>query len=238
VALGGFGLTLGQDFSLQAQAGEHYNNLSFTGNLHYDLSPTSLLTASANDYVQTPEGQMLNNLTSLTALPDGTLTSADDVLENGTASSLTGFNLQSPDNPALNEIVSRYQIVAISFLEEFERTDASISLYGTRRTFLTTGFTGSPTSDSWNIQALVSRHITPLLTGTLGGTYTDNEEFGGQTSTITAQAQLDYSLSRSTHVFLRSSYLDRLSSHSLLALSPLAGSVDDLRVTLGISHAL
>ena len=133
VALGGFGLTVGRDFSFQAQAGERYNSLSFNGNLRYDIGATSLLTASANDYVQTPEGQLLNNLISLTALPNGTLTTADDVLENGSAASLTSFSIQSPDDPSLDQFISRYQIVAMSFLEQMDRTEASFSIFGTRR---------------------------------------------------------------------------------------------------------
>jgi uncharacterized protein (PEP-CTERM system associated) len=238
VALGGFGLTFGQDFSLQAQAGERYNSLSFNGNLRYDLGPTSLLTASANDYVQTPEGQLLNNLTSLTALPNGTLTSASDVLENGTASSLTSFNIQSPDNPNLDQFISRYQIAALSFLEEFERTKASLSLFATRRTMLTAGFSGPPVIYSWGSQILASRNLNPLLAATLGATYTDNQEFGGHASTIMVQGQLNYSLSRATQLFLQSTYLDRISSSSLIELSPLAGNVSTYKITLGIRHVL
>ena len=238
VALGGLGLTFGQDFSLQAQAGERYNSLSFNGNLRYDLSPTSLLTASANDYVQTPEGQLLNNLTSLTALPNGTLTSNDDILENGTASSLTSFNIQSPDDPSLDQLISRYQVAALSLLEQLERTQASLSLFATRRTMLTGGFTGSPVIYSWGTQILASRNLNPLLAATLGATYSDNEEFGGHASTVTIQGQITYSLSRATEVFLQSNYLNRISSSSLTELSPLAGNVSTYRLTLGIRHAL
>ena len=238
VALGGFGLTLGRDFSFQVEAGERYNNLSFDGNLRYDVTPTSLITASANDYVQTPQGQLLNNLTGLTALSNGTLTSANDVLQNGTASSLTPFNVQSPDIPMLGQFIARYQTANVSFVEDFERTRASISVWGTRQTFLTSGFTGPPTVDSWYVQILASRNISPLLTATLGGSYGNNQEFGGQASTIEADGELDYSLSRSTRIFLRSAYIDRLSSNSLLAVSPLSGNLTDFQATLGISHAL
>jgi len=238
VALAGVGLTFGNEFSFQGEGGVKYNSLSFNGNLRYELNPTGLLTGSANDYVQTPEGQLLNNLTSLTALPDGTLTSDDDVLENGTASSLAGFNIQSPDNPSLDQFISRYQTVALSLLEELERTKASVSLFATRRTMLTAGFTGPPTVYSWGSTIMASRNVSPLLAATLGVTYTENQELGGHASTIMAQGQLAYSLSRATQIFLRSNYIDRLSSTSLVAASPLAGSVSDYRVTLGISHAL
>jgi hypothetical protein len=77
-----------------------------------------------------------------------------------------------------------------------------------------------------------------LLTATLGGGYSNYQEFGGQASTIQADGELDYSLSRTTRIFLRSDYIDRLSSNSLLALSPLSGNLSDFQATLGISHAL
>ncbi len=237
-ALAGVGLTFGRDFSLQAEAGERYNNLSFDGDLRYNINPTSTLTASANDFVQTPEGQLLNNLASLTALPSGALTSANDVLENGTASTLAPFNIQSPNNPSLNQFVFRYQTAQVAFVEEFERTHAVISLFGTRQTYLTAGFTGAPKPDSWGIQVMASRNLNPLLSASLGGTYGYNQQFGEQATTFTLQSELDYSLSRATHVFLRSDYIDRLSSGSLLAVSPLAGSVSDFRITLGLTHDL
>ena len=238
VALAGFGLTLGPDFSLQAEAGERYNSPSFDGNLRYNLTPRSVLTASVNDFVQTPEGQLLNSLTSLTALPNGILTSANNVLGNGMASTLTPFSVQSPDNPALTQFVSRNQTATVSFIEEFERTHASLQLFGTHQTFLTPGFTGPPTADSWGAQLLASRNLTPLFVATLGGGYTYNEEFGGHASTINVQGELNYSLGRQTRIFLRSAYADRLSSASLLDLSPLSGGVTGFSVTLGISHAL
>jgi hypothetical protein len=238
VALGGFGLTLGRDFALQVEAGERYNSLSFDGNLRYDLSPSSLITATANDYVQTPQGQLLNNLTALTALPNGTLTSANDVLGNGMASSLTSFSVQSPTNFALTQFVSRFQIVSVAFLQEFGRNHASISLLGTRQTILSSAFVGPPTSNSWYAQILFSRNMTPLLTATLGGSYGDNQELGVRASTITAEGELDYSLSQATRIFLRSNFYDRLSSQSARNLSPFSGDATDLMVTLGISHTL
>jgi uncharacterized protein (PEP-CTERM system associated) len=238
VLLGGIGLTLGKDFSFEAEAGERYKHLSIVGNLRYELSPSSLITASANDFVETPEGQLLNNLTGLTALSNGTLASANDVLGNGTISPLSSFNVQSPDYTALTNFVSRFQTASASLIEDFGRTHATITLFGVRQTYLSPGFTGPATANSWSALLLVSRNITPLLTGTLGGGYLYNQEFGAHVSTITAEGELDYSLSRATHIFLRSYYTDRLSSNSLLAVSPFGGNTADFRATLGISHDL
>jgi uncharacterized protein (PEP-CTERM system associated) len=238
VALGGIGLKLGPDFSFQAEAGERYDHLSVVGNLRYNITPTSLITASVDDYVQTPEGQLLNNLTGLTALSNGTLTSANDVLGNGTVSPLSSFSVQSPDYTALTNFVSRFQVASASLIEDFGRTHATISMFGVRQTYLSPGFTGPPTTNSWSVQLLASRNITPLLTGTLGGGYIYNQEFGAHVSTVSAQGELNYSLSRATNVFLSMNYNNRLSSSSLLVISPFGGNVADFMATLGIRHKL
>ncbi len=237
VALAGFGLNLGKDFSLQLEAGQRYNSLSFDGNLRYDLSPVSKVTASATDSVQTPASQLLSNLSSLTALPNGTLTSASDVLANGTASTLSSFDVQSADRLGLNRLTSRYQTVTVSFIEEFGRTQANLSAFGTRMTVLTPGVGIIPDGEAWGIQLAASRNLSPLLTGTFGGGYTDDREFGDRASIISAQGELDYSLSRKTSIFLRSAYIHRSNSDTSVALSPLSGNLDDLQVTLGLSHA-
>ena len=242
VAMGGFGLTLGQDFSFQAEAGERYNSPSFNGNLRYNLSPSSMLTAIATDFVQTPESQLLNNLTNLAALPTGQLTAMNNILENGTTSSFGSFNVQSPDNPSLDQFISRYQTAAVSFIEKFERTDVTISLFGTRRTLLSARVprrSPADTADTWGTEIRAARHISPLLTVSLeAGPITDTQQFGGQASTINVTGEVDYTLSRTTSIYFQSGYVDRLSSSSLQALSPFSGNVSDFRATVGITRAL
>lgn len=237
VAMGGFGLNFGPDFALKVQAGTKYNSFSFNGNLRYNITPTSTLIAYADDYVQTPEGQLLNNLTNLTALDDGTLASRDDIVGDGFASSFSSYNIQSQGSFSLNRNISRYQIASLSFLKEFERSHVNLRLYGTRRTMLDGVIIGRETVESGGAYAQVSRDLTPLLVASLGGGYTLHNEFGGETHTIRAQGQLHYSLSRQTRVYLRSVYLERDSSAALTALSPFAGSTDDLRVTIGLAHS-
>jgi uncharacterized protein (PEP-CTERM system associated) len=238
VALAGIGLTLGKDFNFEFEAGERYNKLSVTSSLRYSIGPNSLITGSANDFVQTPEGQLLNNLVGLTALANGTLTSSQDAFGNGTGSPLGSFSIQSPDNPALDQFVARYQIGTVSWVQQLDRNNFSLSLFGTRRTYLVSGFTGPPVDVSWGSSLTASRSLTPLLSGSLGATFSNDQEFGGSGKTITAQAGLFYSLSRSTNVYLQSNYVTRLSSPSLQTLSPLTGSLSDFMVTVGISHTL
>lgn len=238
VALAGVGLTLGQDFDFEFEAGERYNKFSFTSSLRWSITPQSLITGTANDYVQTPEGQLLNNLVGLTALANGTLTSSQDAFSNGAGSPLGSFNIQSPDNPALDQFIARYQIGTLSWVQQLDRNSFALSLFGTRRTYLVSGFTGPQVDVSWGSNLNASRSLTPLLVGNLGATYSNDQEFGGSGKTITAEGGLFYSLSRSTTVYLQSTYLTRLSSPRLQALSPLTGNLSDFMITVGVAHTL
>jgi uncharacterized protein (PEP-CTERM system associated) len=237
VALGGFALVFGNDFALQIEAGQKYNSPSLLANLHYNITSRFLLTASVNDSVQTPEGDLLNNLSNLTARPDGTLGSAD-VLGNGSTSSLSSYSIQSPGNLSLDQNISRYQTAIISFTEEFGRNHASVSAFGTRRTILSGVFFGPARTDSYGTQILLGRDLTPLLSGTIGGTYSRNTELGGEAQIFQLQGGLSYSLSRQTRIYANAQYLERSSSAFLQSLSPFTGSLSDVRATIGISHQL
>jgi uncharacterized protein (PEP-CTERM system associated) len=237
-ALGGFGLTFGKDFSLQVEAGEKYNSPSFFGALHYNISPRTLLSASVDDTIQTPEGQLLDNLTNLAARPDGSLGTAQNVLGNGSPPSLSSFSIQSQGNLALDQNIARYQTATVSFAEDFERNHASASVFATRRTILSGVFFGPQKTDTWGMQLLFSHDFSHLLLGTIGGSYAMDNELGGHAQAFGTQAQMSYQLSRQTSIYLSAQSLHRSSSPSLLALSPLTGTVSDLRATIGISHAL
>jgi uncharacterized protein (PEP-CTERM system associated) len=238
VALGGFGLTFGQEFSLQAEAGRRYNDFSFFGSLRYEITPTALLVAEANDSVQTPEGQLLNNLTNLTARQDGSLGSARDVYGDGSPSSLSSFNLQSQGNFAEDQNIARYQTFTVSFSEDFTRNHLNLNADATRRTILSGVFIGPRTTESWAVQAVVARDLTPLLRASIGGSYGADNEFGGNGNTLGLNGQLNYQLSRQTGIYLGLQYRDRDSSPNLQALSPFTGDLSDFRATIGLSHTL
>ena len=76
------------------------------------------------------------------------------------------------------------------------------------------------------------------MSANVGGGYTRYQELGGHAGLYNVNAGLNYSLSPDTSVFLRGDYLRRDSSTTLQSLSPFTGSLDDIRVTLGLSHRL
>jgi uncharacterized protein (PEP-CTERM system associated) len=238
VALAGFGLTYGRKFSLQVEGGQRYNSPSFSGSLRYEITPSALITASANDSVQTPEGQLLNNLTNLTARQDGSLGSAEDVLGDGSPSSLSSFNLQSQGGFALDQNIARYQTFVLELSEDLERNHFDLSSSYTRRTILSRIFVGPQTTNSWNIAARYARDLTPLMRASLGTAYLLDNEFGGEGRTFSLDGQLSYSLSRQTSIYIGAQYLHRDSSTTFQALSPFIGNLTDVRATIGLSHTL
>ena len=61
---------------------------------------------------------------------------------------------------------------------------------------------------------------------------------GGYARLMMVNGELSYSLAPDTHAYFRTDFVHRTSSSSLAALSPLTGSLDDLRLTLGLNHTL
>ncbi len=237
VGMGGIGITY-EDLQFEFQAGQKYNSASYLGSLRYNISPTTAITGSATDGIQTPEGQLLSNLSQLTATTNGTLTSVSDIYANGSASSLANFSAQPIGSSNYNQTIGRTQRLSLSFMEDFERTHAYVSVYGERLTQISGVFIGPATTNSWGTQASVSRDITRLLIGTIGGGYSDYQQLGGHAQVVTVNGQLSYSLSPDTSVYFRTDYVDRMSSSSLQKLSPFTGSLNDVRITLGVSHRL
>jgi uncharacterized protein (PEP-CTERM system associated) len=238
VAMGGFALTFGEDFSLRVQAGQKYNSASYLGTLRWSIGPTAAITGSATDSVTTPEGQLLNNLTSLTASRSGALTSRADLYADGSASSLSAFSVQPQGSQSFTQTIARYQQVNLDFARDFERDHFLIGAFGTRTTQLEGFFIGPQVTNSWGGRATLSHDITRELSGTIGGSYTDDQQLGGDAKTFMVDGQISYSLSPDTQTYFRVDYLNRNSSQSLQTLSPFTGSLDDLRFTIGFSHTL
>jgi len=237
VAMGGIALTFGEDLQMEFQAGQKYNSASYLGTLRWNISPTAVVSGSATDSIQTPESQLLNSLTDLTATTNGTLTNSGDIYANGSSSSLATFNAQ-PLGSSYNQVIARYQRVNLSFADDFERDHFNVTAFGSRETQLSGFFLGPAVVNSYGGQATYSHDITRLLSGSVGAGYNSYEELGGHASTITVNGQLAYSLSPDTRVYFRTDYVDRQSSSTLQALSPFTGSLSDLRITLGLSHTL
>ncbi len=238
VGMGGVELTLGPNFDLMVQAGEKFNSLSFLGSLRWNITATASLTGQATDTVSTPEGQLLNNLSSMTASLNGTLTTAENIYGNGSVSSLGSFNAQSAGSLSFTQGIARYQRVSFTFAEDYERDHVNATLYGQKLTELDMFFVGQPVTESWGMQTSYSHNITRDLTGQLGLNYNFYQELGGHAKDYGVTGEVDYTLGPLTNIYFRSEYLRRDSSTTLQNLSPFTGSLDDIRLTIGLNRQL
>jgi uncharacterized protein (PEP-CTERM system associated) len=237
VGMGGIGITL-EDFAFEFQVGQKFNSTSYQGALRWDIGPSSVLTGTATDGISTPEGQLLGNLSDLTASLNGTLTTGSNIYASGSPSSLASFSAQSLGSLSFNQNIARYQRVTLGYSQDFERDHANLMLFGSKVTQLSGFFLGPPEMNSWGGQATFSHNISRLTTGSLGVGYTTYEELGGVSRTFNVSGQIDYSLAPETRIYFRTIYLNRDASQSLQALSPYTGNLDDVRLTLGLTHQL
>lgn len=239
IGMGGIGLTLGEDFSLRFEIGQKYNDLSYQGSLRWNIGPTASLVGTATDTITTPEGQLLDNLAGLTASANGALTSSSSLYGNGTAASLSSFSAQSPGALSYNQNIARYQNITLTYSQDFARDHASIGIFLNKQEILdTTFFVGQRDNNSWGGNANWSHDLTRLMSANLGVGYIRYQELGGHAGVYNANAGLNYSLSPDTGIYVRGDYLRRDSSTSLQNLSAFTGSLDDIRVSVGLNHRL
>lgn len=238
VGMGGIELIFGEDFDLQVQAGQKYDDFSFFGALRWNLSASAVLSGSATDTITTPEGDMLNNLSNLTASANGMLTSGANIYSSGLASSQGAFSAQPIGSLSYNQAISRIQRVDFNFADDFGRDHVNMNAFGMRLTQLSGIFFGPPVTNSEGVQASFTHDLTRELNATIGGGYTNYEELGGNSGTYMVNGQVAYSVSPDTRIYFRADYLNRTASANLQALSPFTGSYDDVRLTIGFTHKL
>jgi hypothetical protein len=236
--MGGFQVVFGPDFNFVAEAGQKYNSLSFLSTLRWNITATSSLTGEATDSISTPEGQLLDSLSNLTATLNGDLTSSNNIYGNGTAASLAAFNAQSLGSMSFTQTIARYQRFSLTYGLDFERDHANVQLFGDKITQLDMVFIGPPVTNSWGLQANYGHNISRLTTATLGAGYIYYQELGGHAKTFNVTGQVDYELGPRTRMYFRTDYYNRDSSQALQALSSVTGSLDDIRFTIGMSHQL
>jgi len=238
VGTGGIAYTPNEDFLLQFEIGQKYNDISYQGSLRWNIGPTAVLTGSATDTITTPEGQLLDNLSSLVSTSNGGLASSSALYANGTASSLQSFSAQQSGSMSYNQSISRFQRVSLDYSQDFARDHATVQVYAMRQTVLDRVFIGQPVNNSWGATASLSHDLSRLMSANIGGGYANYEEFNGHANIYNVNGSLSYKLSPDTDMYFRTDYMTRTSSPALQSLSPFTGSTDDLRVTIGLSHTL
>ena len=238
IGMGGVQVVIGPDFNLVAEAGQKYNSLSLLGSLRWNITATSSLIGEATDSVSTPEGQLLDSLSNLTAALNGNVAPSNNIYANGTVASLAAFNAQALGSMSFTQNIARYQRLSLTYGLDFERDHTNVQVFGEKMTQLDRVFIGPPVTNSWGLQGYYAHNISRVTTATLGAGYIFYQELGGHAKTFNASGEVDYELGPRTRIYFRTDYYNRDSSPTLQSLSPVTGSLDDIRFTIGLSHRL
>jgi uncharacterized protein (PEP-CTERM system associated) len=235
VFLGGFRLNLGPSAQAQFQGGRQYNSTSYTGSLHYELTPTTGFVGNLTDSVTTPAAQLISALTNEVATPTGGYANGGDVFANGNVPTLATFNPTLLNSLSLQQQITRLRAGQIAFYEDWKRTHLAVTVEAESRDILSPLPAGVPHhGNALTGSVTASRDIRRNLKGSLSLSYGTDQEFGGRAGILTTTAALDYQLNEKMSAYLRSSYIDRQPSASLRALSPVTGKLDEARVSIGL----
>ena len=239
VAMGGVRFTLGPSFEASAKAGRQYNSPSYTGELHYEMTPTSAVVAAVTDTVTTPAARLLDNLNNLASTDAGTLVNSNDQFSSGAVSSFSTFDAVPVDDTSFDNVIARYRVAQASFLSEAERTHLSLTGFGVIRDDLSPVPGGTDLRQtSVGLAFLASRNLTPKTTATFQTMYTFQTILGGHDNIFSANGVIYYALAPEMSIYARAAYMQRQSSDSLVALSPENGNLSDAEFTIGIHRQL
>jgi uncharacterized protein (PEP-CTERM system associated) len=239
VAMGGVRFTLGPAFDGSILAGRQYNSPSYTGDLHYEMSPTSSIVAALKDTVTTPAARLLENLSNMAATDEGAIVDSSYLLSGGVPSTFSTFDDIPEDNTSFDNAIARYRTARATLLYETLRTHLSLTAFGTIKDDLSPVTTGTQTRQtSVGLTFLASRNLTPNTTATLGTTYSVQTILGGRDNIISFNGEIRYALAPDMSLYARAAYVQRLSSSSLVTISPFDGNVSDAQFTIGIRRLL
>ena len=220
IGFGGFTLRNGEDFTLTAEAGTQYNYPVYQGSLRWTLTPLTSIVGDANDSVTTPQSNILSNLgnfspgaTGITTTPSGPQIPSS----NSFGSFGQQFNSPTPVSPyglSLDNFVYRQRRANLALVHTDERTNYTLSFYGTERDRLTSVVLPYGTRDSnYGVSLGATRQMRPDLTGGASISYSFANEFGGHDRILGLNAGVNYKLSQMFAVYLQTNYLDRSGAH-------------------------
>jgi uncharacterized protein (PEP-CTERM system associated) len=240
IVLVGAQATLGPAFHADFRYGRQFNFPSYVGDLNYQLGPFTSIVASATDTVSTPSGQLLNGLNLLGTDNQGNLINTNyqgAPTAPSAPSSVTGFNPAPPGGLSLTNALAHYRTISASIVHSIDRTQFRITGFDTTYDAVTIN-SGLPNQTSYGLQAVISRNMTPRLTGSLEADYSVQNMLGGQFSLLGGNFAINYALTPWLNAYLRGTYQQRISDAAILANSPLSGNVSQATITIGIHQTL
>jgi len=235
VVLAGFQVNLGPAVQAQFQAGRQFNSASYTGSLHWELTPTLSVAGLLTDSVTTPAAQLISSLTNLASTPTGQFVNGNDLYASGAAPALANFNPGLFNPLSFQQSISRVRAGQLAVFEDLHRNHFSLGVHFASNDYLSP----LPHGATRYSQALygtfsAARDIRRNFRGFVSVSYGTDQEFGGRGNILNTMGGLDYQLSERMTVYLHSSYVNRQSSLSLRKLSPFTGKLNEAVVSLGL----
>jgi predicted porin len=92
--------------------------------------------------------------------------------------------------------------------------------------------------NSWGGSAGYRHDISRVTSASINLGYINYQELGGHAKSYNVDGEVDYTLGPHTNVYGRAGYYWRDSSQALQVLSPVTGSLDDFRLTVGLHYQL
>lgn len=240
IAYAGLRVKFSNQSMIEFRAGEEDNSASYIGDATITMSHTTTFTGMLDDTIQTPAGRLLGSLSDLDV----------DVQNNGSfqfynnqytapgvsPTNLTAFNAVPLDGLAFNNAIERFRSGTATLTHKFaDSTQVSLIGYGTIADILSAvpaGESRRQTSGGLSLQG--TRAVSPDLTLNLNISCGDQYISTGSDEYVSVAASASYNLSRTLAAFAQVGYFTRISSESLSAAIPQAGTADVATFTIGI----
>jgi hypothetical protein len=245
IALGGIAIS-GARLEAEFRAGWQYNYSSYTGRIRYQLGPFTVVNGSLSDSITTPGLNFLGGVGRLGVNNQGDFFDTDYQFDQTTPTAFTDeFSFFNP--APINQIgaaigsasISRFRRGILSLLHQSDRTRYRISALTSVRDRLTESVEGLPPSeDVKSITGVISRTLTPLVTGNVTTEYSIHNVFGGENEIFRTSVGLSWQMTPIMSSFLRAAYLHRTSDRALVAVAPLSDNLSDVNIIVGVSRQL
>jgi uncharacterized protein (PEP-CTERM system associated) len=216
-ALAGVRLSTGPKFALVAEAGVSNGFATYLGSLNWSPTATFKIVGSLTDTIGMPQGNILDNLSTLAVSAEGAFSNVQSDYRQTQAQALfPQFATVSPISSlglALDNSIYHTRSAQLAFVHVDERNQYGVTFFGDMRDRLSVSSTTIPaTSSLYGMRINASRKLRRDLTGQVGVSYSLANEFGGNDRILTVDAGLNYTLAKNVDCYVTNRYLQRQSS--------------------------
>lgn len=245
VAMAGARLTFGPALGLTFEGGRQLGGSSFTGDLHFIMTPHLMLVGSLSDQIDTPASRMLENLRHLRTTPGGGF--VDDRLDqlsqgeglSSLAADPAAFSAVPLDNVFLADTIDRYRTASATLIFDRERDSARLGVYLTRSNILSALPYGlNPSSRAYGADLMLSHRLTRATTASIDASYAHDSAFSPTTTIFHGDLDLTYELTPKMSVTARAGFIRRYASGPDVAAPGADINLSEAELSLALQRSL